>query len=570
MLRTVGRWTVTLALVVSALVALYFVAAILFRRWASVLLACYLTGALGSLALTVYIRRQTLKNDFELMVWSAVGAATLQRTGIINRSRSRFAGFLSKICAFLTWPVAYLSGAIRSARQKEALRAREAILLRQLGADDLVFEPTLMLVSIGVAGGLALVSEQPRGPFIVFAWIAIAYVVCLCLSMILLPGALAQRVRRGSGAPFLKALAVAALTLCIAVFAFTIIATNGRPSVQAVVDTGMSLYSQFDSIKDLLSGRDVSTLTLAQGSVGALLVSATIQGLLSLKDFERTDEDLIVIAQTKALLGRPSAALTTLESIKSHNSVSLSLQAACFVGVEQLDRALDAIRRSNAIVSTATEQSKETELRTLLQAVSSFPFSENAFVHLYERWLTETPSLEWLVNVSFVLVNTGRASATRFLASLKARPNGADPVLAARLSLLSKDLEQARRYAEQTLSTTGALEFTRAANQILIGIAGPTSRSEDAEFFKTWCDEHLPSLLSLEPHIDTYERALLAMDGILMLRGMASEFGSAHQETLQFALNSLSARLRATAPDRAMADAMLHHMVPRAFQRQQI
>jgi hypothetical protein len=176
-----------------------------------------------------------------------------------------------------------------------------------------------------------------------------------------------------------------------------------------------------------------------------------------------------------------------------------------------------------------------------------------------------------MTQASLVLANVKRVSPLRLLASLQAtKLLDANPILATRLALVAKDLDEARRYAEKAQSTQGALEFVRAGNELLIGISGPTSAEEDAAFFKSWCDTHLQALLSLEPQADTYERLLLALDCVLLLRMLASKFGSAHEEPLQFALDSVTGRLRTTAPDKTLVDSMLDHMVPRAFHRQHV
>ncbi|WP_295645236.1 hypothetical protein [uncultured Methylibium sp.] len=522
------------------------------RHWTVTLGALYLLGALVTLACGVYtvisVRASGTVHDRLFMMAAKVAETKVQT---LTRLRMRASQVLLWSCTLLAWPALMTVALLRSYRAKGVLSMQAAAGHNQLGVDDLKGQPLFMLLATLFAVSSLTWSVQPPRHALAFCVVAVVYVCLLCLAVTVSPAPLAQRLRRGAANPFGSALLLALLTAAILVLAYAALQADGAPSSPDLLVAGRALYSQFESVEQFIGGKPVAPLTLAEGVSGALLASAVIQGLLSLKDFERRDEDYVVIAQLKLLLGRANEALDALKRVKDPSAASISAQAVAYLGVQQEQLAVDAWRKRQQMLATEALESETQSIFTLLQGAAMLPLPPAGFVTLLRRWLTLSPSEVSVSLLSGMLANMGRVPLAELLQVLEA-PDLVDRYPVARLNLLLIDnrFDDAQALATALAPRDDGSEFVRALGVLMATVMSPTTtRQDDRQRFDEWCREMLPRLVDIAARLGDAEQLSMAIGPVTVLKKLAQEIDPSHVEAVRYLMSSVLQRLKATAPD---------------------
>jgi hypothetical protein len=570
--RKALKLVVTISLAAAVGFGIYLAGRFLLAHWAATALIVYVIGAGACLVLGIYAQAQARKNNFEDSVFAAGQEAQTSKSTLLTRWRLILSRLCLQICELFAWPAVVLLGIWRAVHTEDGQRSqRQLAVLKQLSADDLSIEPLYIALAVTVGAVLLLLGNQNALYLLILCRGAITYVAFLCVGVTLYPGSMAQRCRLASGNPYKRAILLAVLTSTTLVIAYTFITARTFPTVQDYIQAVRGLYSQFDSVRQIFSGRPVSTITLMMGISGALLASAVIQGLLSVSAFKRTDEDLTNIALAKLVLGRPSDALNTVQQVKVSNAMSMQTEAIALLGVDQWQQALDVWRRRAHVVSTDSPPPDEQLLRELLQNASAFPLHTRSLLAVFRQWLPTACSEKPVAQLSMILTSFERAKAGDLIELLgELGLTQTYPIALARLHLLDGNLDAAGAIAAAAQTSNGALEYLRVTAVLLANVLGPTTLEQDQLFFESWCKNHIAQLSNLAPQLQSFDELSIAVDAMIGVRLFAERVHSSYLEAIQFQLGSLIARLRASAPDAYLIQALLKRTLPSEVANQRI
>jgi hypothetical protein len=283
-----------------------------------------------------------------------------------------------------------------------------------------------------------------------------------------------------------------------------------------------------------------------------------LQGLISIGDFKRTDEDYVSIAAVRLSLGRAADALAVLDSVRNPSASSLAVRACALLGAGQAAAALDAWRRRSELAEAGSPRTEEELASTLLQGAVSYPFSGPCFVGVLRKYLELRPDPRGASTVVGVLAELGRVSPEELLVELEQAPETARySLVRAQLQLKQGNLDEAFAAASLHQPTGGALDFVAASTQLLAQILGPTTPAEDLAALEEWCALKLPSLTKSAPRLADTDDLLLAVSAMGGVDKIAVKLQSSHAEALRYLLTQLVTRYVEIAPDKQLAKVIL-------------
>ena len=485
------RWLAIGALVGLLAFGAYLAGTLIWRNWALSVLVCYFGIGFVIFGIGLYVFSRNVETDVETSVLVGMGRAGLESQSTISRWRTRIAARFLVLCQSLAWPSMVIKISFMACRGYYVRSHAQAFARRVLDGDDITIEPWTMLLCLILASIALHVSEQPKIYFYIFAWAVWVYTVSLCMSIIIAPGSLAQRARRAEGAPRLRALQLALSASLLSLLSVTVIFADGPVTGKSLIDTATAMYSQLDSVQSILAGQRVSTRELISGLMGAILASAALQGLLSLKDFEREDNDLLFLADQRARLGKHATALSALERIKTPTVNSLMVKALCLIAVDQRPRAIEEWKKKGMLEGKESAWDPTKAREQLLQVMNIYPIPEPYMVAFLRDWLAAGPTPLSVSTITFGIKAFKRISIPKLLRALNDHnATGELDIVKVPLLVESGDVSSAQELLEKLPQQVGALDYLASFNWLLIGLAGPTSLQEDAVYFEKWCAEN--------------------------------------------------------------------------------
>ena len=566
---TALKW-LALLVVAGALAFGVFVAGqFMWRHWAATLAVLYVLGALITAALSAYVLSLAHRpGEHDTRIFLAAQEFAQRRSDSIVRVRLRVFRVLNAVCVFIGWPSVVALSAMRQAKTAKMLNLQTAAGLSALGVDDVRVHPWFIFAVVLLACAALRWSSQPAIYPLATCLIAIAYVCILCLAVTVSPTSLAERLRRGSAEPFSAAVALGIVTTLILVVAYATLEARGAPTFANLVTAARGLYSQLDSIKRWVDGEPVQAMMVAEGVSGALLVSAVIQSLLSLKDFKRADADWLAIANTNLSLGQPSESLNALQNIKDRSALSIATQAVAMVGVSQARQSLEMWTQYRQMSGKDTPANDESRIHTLFQSTTLYPLPAAGLIDLLGLWLQEKPLEQRVGALTGFLVNMRGVKAAQLLSFFPNEPTPTlYPVTRAHLLLLDKQREEAIALASSRVPREDASEFMRALVVLVaMTVANPhTSVREDREAMDRWCSENLPRLTSIGERLTDGEDLIVAIGSMSGLQVHALELQSAHVEAIRYLNSALVGRWKNAVPDQDVTRVSLKYLLPSAL-----
>jgi hypothetical protein len=558
---------IVLALVAAVGFALYAVGRVAVRKWGAILWWTYMAGAVLSLFFGVFFAARLGKaGDWDDRLFVMSGQIAVSQQSTFTRLRTRLSRVLRLACGAFTWPAMILISQWRAFRSKGTLNIRTVAILSQLSADDLTIAPGFVAGTLAVILGVLFLSRTSSPYALLFCICAAAYVSLFCVELTVSSLSLAQRLRRASGNPYRNAVILALITAFSLILAYAVLLAGGFPHLAHLDAAFRGLYSQLDSAQEVIRGHKVSGLALAQGVSGALFVSAVIGGILSLRDFKRTDDDLVALAQTKLMLGRSAEALNALRGVGNPSVASSSAEAIALIGVGQAERAIEVWPKHSKWASSSSFVGEEGRTRALLHAVMLHPLSPRSLLVLLKRWLQMNPAEKFVCAVLGQIGALQRATIPQLLATLaESGPPETYPVATAVMKLRNGDLAAALALTEAAPVTEDVVEYVRSSTLLLAKISGPTDRAADREIFETWCEQYLVHLTDICVQLADETDLGMAIGMASELEKMATVLDSAHLEGVRFLTSSLVIRLKSVAPDKDATQIVLQNLLPPAI-----
>jgi hypothetical protein len=441
-----------------------------------------------------------------------------------------------------------------------------------LAADTLTLFPLVMLIILAATTFSLVLGHAPMDAAFLMCWAAVVYVSLLCLDLIVSPFSLGTRLRRASGNPYVKAISLAFVTALILCLGYADLIARGFPDITDVATSFKGLYSQWDSVKAVLSGGRVKSLEIMEGVSGVVLFSAVINGLWSLGDFARTDEDFLAIASNKLRLGLAADAIAALDRIKAPNAASLSCRAAALVAVNQTDQAIATWRQSQSLGSVKEPPPPESTMRNMFELFLLYPMPLSCVLEVFKRLLALNPSERSLLLVNRCVMGLDPQYTNEIL-KLLSDSNLSDtyPLVLADLitfpppgktTIADERLKTASDVIKNVPKTGTVLDSIRAEVLLRIAIFGQTSSEEDRKRFEAWCNEELPSLTQTLAGLSEYDDLVVGLGMINGISQLAALYESAHLQELKYLATKATDHLRKSAPDKEAAETLIRHFMP--------
>ncbi len=204
-----------------------------------------------------------------------------------------------------------------------------------------LFSLVSLLAALGIAGlfdlGLASL-ETARTVQIGILVVMLSW----GLGLLIGPWQLMEQIRRTQGNPYIRFVVIALSMVGAFTISFTAIELpSGWLSFQALFKTGREMLSFSDVF-------DRNALTMTEGlraGAGFLTYAVTLRGIWEFSNFERTSEDLIILAHKLAIAGRPARALEYLSKVENVDHAYLIARICVLLGLGDVTGAMAASRQ---------------------------------------------------------------------------------------------------------------------------------------------------------------------------------------------------------------------------------
>jgi hypothetical protein len=562
-MRWIRRVLVGVGILAAVVLGIYALYQFLRNRWPIALFVCYAMGAaLTAILGLVQLYRLRVAPDANSVTIRMATDIRRRASSRLHRARSISSRILSFVGGILGWPGIVAMGIKRSVVTKRDLGMREIASLSALSADTLTMAPYLMAAAIVLAFVAATSYSSATPAAALFARCGVAYFSILCFELTLSPSNLPERVRRASGKPFVRTLLLAAATGTGLVFGYAILEEKAADAVNSVRVAAAGLYSQLDSVKQIVKGDNIPPLTLCEGLSGALFVSVIVMGLFSFNEFARKDADFVAIADAKLELGDVSGALVALRQVREANASSLHSEAVALVGVGEYQKALEVWRRRTEL-GQGRSGVLDDQPSLLIQVIAAYPIAPPFHLGLLRIFLRTRPAQSRVILAMASLVAFKRLTPQSAIEELDREgllPQY--PLVHGLLLLEAGALDDARRVVGAVPESEDPVEFTREYVLLSAAVRGPTTKAQDRATIEKWCETSLPKLSRILPKLSDAADVLIAMRAITVLESLAKAHDSTHIEPLRFLAILLTERARGILPDRNAAEAMIGELVP--------
>ena len=561
-MKAIGKFVLYGLIVAIVLLVGYGVHRFLLPHWVAFLFYAYFACGLAATAYGTaqFIAQQKEKSATDEL--RTVLGEALRPDGLMERVKP-FRNYLSLVCTSLqeiaTWPAAGLMGAILRRRAGAPLRFREMSFRASTGLYVIYSSIYALLLALLVLGlsylGIRLGGYGAATLLIVLVSVGLRHISYL-VSVVPLQAYL----RRATRLPYLAFLVIIGADLVTLVL--TAAATSQGIANGLARLNWTTLYATAKTIIfaegpwKLIHGRELTAHQLLVGIAGLLFSSALVKILLQFREFKRTDEDYILMAQTANELGNFSGALRSLEQVKTLNALGWATKAVAYTGVNQLDLA-------------------EKEAQRWMEASSITPTPAKLFLNMWSVCVFNRIAEDVGLSVFRKGIASGvpdqvlQSAASKvqsnpsLLAKLDALLNGQEqtyPLTVGSIFTYEKKVDAAIGLLSAGAYTDPTAEIGRRVMLLLAQIYKLTTDAEMTAHFRQWSAEELPAIHKLAAKVTDSFDSVLTLGNILILIGFARELQVEKVQELIFLYNSVRPKAAPEAIDLKVLDTAMQNL----------
>lgn len=405
-----------------------------------------------------------------------------------TRLREQVGGAVYVLSRTAVWPVLVVRLPRIAARFVRGGRAR--LPTRLLMQADQRLHPRILLDSLAVAimtvVGYALTLAGWIPFFYLPFLLAATFSTLTLLAFTIGPASFPEQLRRAPGNPHLNLLRLAAtIGTTVLVSSLALRYTTHVPEPRQILALLLEL-TPGNALRTLFSLPRLSLLQVQMSITGLLLVSSLLTGIWKVKDYRREDRDFEQIAESLVRFAVPSEAVQWLAKIRNPSQNSCVVSVVAYLGVNQLDRALQAAKMALALKPEHPLTAEPFAFAAF--SVIHYPIPKHVIREMMSRWVREGGGDAQMLLVLSALVALDRYPqgevGTLFVdANVRKR----FPLAYAGALLTLERADTARRVLQRTAAHTPLDAAIKEFLQLMATLSGsPTGRENPVIFINRW------------------------------------------------------------------------------------
>jgi hypothetical protein len=541
-LLRIAKIIITIILVIALLAGVW----LLVSNYAAAIVLClYALGSINS-AWSIRGGEKKFQRD-ETFRWLQIQIAQVShQSNWLSVVRGRLATTALFISFILVWPATIIAGFWSySAEKKDANKSMYHSFLVTGDTVEVRIQILVLVMTLSVYV-LSLFTSPPS--YFTTTWLGtlLVYVILRLLYYLMNTTSLPAIIRRQSGNPVIKFFTITGALYIIWVLTFYGL-TYGTNGIQTnmLAEVGVAIvesepFAIWNTVQELLQNQHITLLELLRVFTGLLFFLTLLDAILHWGEFVRSDEDFRVIACKQLLLGRYNAALSWFDRIKLMTVNDLALKAGAYLGLNQIERAIDFLKR--ALSARGESESLENKAVIMLLSTSvNLLVPEPVIVKVIARYL-KSDGPDWLLAMLAYTLVTQKCLREATLDHLLKNPDLDDkyPLTHATNLIIRKEYAEAANHLAPRTSSEPIEEIVRRVWILYAGSIPMENKEEGVQFLNGWAEENLDNITAFSKNLSDDDQRQTAVGLLRMVQVISQRFDAGYEEQCGYIINEIS------------------------------
>ncbi|MCP3683582.1 MAG: hypothetical protein GY861_12920 [bacterium] len=505
-----------------------------------------LVTAISVLVIVVRLFRGTdlpPQEIYPFIYWSS----SKQNTTFLQRAKFILISTLTLISLPFSWPgqlVISLLGMTRKVPKG----------VYRVAAYDTLFSnnlltPAPLVACLALVIGIHTWFNLPHIPANGFSIIMIIFATAT-LIIGLLDQSVAMRARRQIGNPYLRFILFTVSIYGILVLSYSVLYQDSpRLSITALTDVTVDIL-RIQGIGDLFQDDDSSFAQYSAGLTGILFYASLVSSVYRFREFRRTDDDYIAIAESYMHMGHFNSAMSSLRKVRTQTPDFFVLKSICYLALNQMDKALKT-KEQSIIISEYKGYASDDPALLLFFTTQFFPIGSSRIVNLFSRWIEGKPSELRVLGLVDKLILANKVSPDEVIDVIENAGMSDDYSLIIALCLIGADDRENAAIILQNLSLDNE---SSELHQIILGILVLSTQidvlsitEDNTSSLLNWSHTYMQKISSFVHSSPSVEDTFCLLNTLAIPYFIAQQLDQDTAEDIRFLMDELEEIVKSTS-----------------------